>query len=54
MVCRMKIDIDDIGNDRPDRAANSGAVMPTCAIGTDNDGTVTCATVRPAGRRIVE
>jgi hypothetical protein len=50
----MKIEIDDIGNDRPDRAAHSGGVMPICAIGTDNDGTVTSATERPAGRRIVE
>jgi hypothetical protein len=51
---RMKIDIHDIGDDLLDRAANSGGVIETTVIGTDKDGTPTCATVRPTGRRIVE
>lgn len=50
---RMKIDIHDIGNDLLDRAANSGKVIETTIIGTDRNGTPTCATVRPTGRRIV-
>ena len=51
---RMKIDIHDIGDELLDRAANSGGVIETTVIGTDKDGTPTCATVRPAGRRIAE
>ena len=51
---RMKIDIHDIGNDLLDRAANGGGVIETTVNGTDKDGTPTCATVRPTGRRIVE
>jgi hypothetical protein len=50
----MKINIHDIGNDLLDRAANSGGVIETTVIGTDKDGTPTCATVRPTGRRIVK
>lgn len=50
---RMKIDIHDIGNDLLLRAAESGEVIETTIIGTDKDGTPTCATVRPTGRRIV-
>lgn len=50
---RMKIDIHDIESDLLDRAASSGAVIETTVIGTGKDGTPTCATVRPAGRRIV-
>lgn len=51
---RMKIDIHDIGNDLLDRAARGGGVIETTVIGTDKDGTPTCATVRPTGRRIVQ
>lgn len=51
---RMKIDIHDIGGDLLDRAANTGEVIETRVIGTDKEGTPTCATVRPTGRRIVE
>src|SRR6185295_12914149 len=51
---RMKINIHDIGNDLLDRAANSGGVIETTVNGTDKDGTPTCATVRPTGRRIVK
>jgi Family of unknown function (DUF5990) len=51
---RMKIDIHDIGNDLLDRAAKSGSVIETTVIGTDKDGTPTCATVRPTRRRIVK
>jgi hypothetical protein len=51
---RMKIDIHDMGNDLLDRAADSGAVIETIIIGTGKDGTPTCGTVRPTGRRIVE
>ena len=50
---RMKIDIHDIGNDLLDRAANSGRVIETTVIGTDKNGTPTCATVRPTMRRLV-
>jgi hypothetical protein len=51
---RMKIDIHDIGNDLLDRAASNGGVIETTVIGTDKDGTPSCATVRPTGRRIAE
>ena len=51
---RMKIDIHDIGNDLLDRVAKSGGVIETTVIGTDKDGTPTCATVRPTRRRIVK
>lgn len=50
---RMKIDIHDIGDDLLDRAAGGG-VIETTVIGTDKDGTPTCATVRPAKRRFVK
>ena len=49
----MKIDIHDIGNDLLDRAANNAAVIETTVIGTDKNGTPTCATVRPTMRRLV-
>jgi hypothetical protein len=51
---RMKIDIHDIGNDLLDRAAKNGGVIETTVIGTGKDGTPSCATVRPTGRRITE
>ena len=51
---RMKIDIHDVGNDLLDRAANGGGVIETTVMGTDKDGTPTCATVRPTRRRLVE
>lgn len=51
---RMKIDIHDIGSDLLDRAARTGGVIETIVIGTDKDGTPTCATVRPTGRRIAK
>jgi len=51
---RMKIDIHDIENDLLDRAAKSGGVIETTVIGTDKDGTPSCATVRSTGRRIVK
>ncbi|MBX3575121.1 MAG: hypothetical protein KF694_22470 [Mesorhizobium sp.] len=51
---RMKIDIHDIGSDLLDLAANGRGVIETRVIGTDKDGTPTCATVRPVGRCIVE
>jgi hypothetical protein len=50
---RMKIDIHDIGNDLLDRAADGGGVIETTVMGTDKDGTPTCATVRPTRRRLV-
>ncbi|TCK30737.1 hypothetical protein EV667_0837 [Ancylobacter aquaticus] len=49
---RMKIDIHDIGTDLLDDAATSGGVIETTVIGTAKDGTPSCATVRPTGRRI--
>ncbi|WP_324742607.1 DUF5990 family protein [Tsuneonella sp. CC-YZS046] len=51
---RMKIDIHDLDNDLLDHAAKHGGVIETTVIGTDKDGTPTCATVRPVRRRIVE
>jgi hypothetical protein len=51
---RMKIDIHDIGKDLLDRAAHSGGVIETTIVGTAEDGTPTCATVRPTARRIAE
>ena len=51
---RMKIDIHDIGNDLLDRTANGGGIIETTVIGTDKDGSPTCATVRPTRRRLVE
>ena len=51
---RMKIDIHDIGNDLLDRAADGGKVIETTVIGTDKNGTPTCATVRPTARRLVK
>ena len=50
---RMKIDIHDIGNDLLDRAANNAAVIETTVVGTDKNGTPTCATVRPTMRHLV-
>lgn len=51
---RMKIDIHDIGDDLLDRAAHSAGVIETTIIGTAEDGTPTCATVRPTARHIAE
>lgn len=51
---RMKIDIHDIATDLLERAAKGGGVIETKVVGTGADGTPACATVRPAGRRIVE
>jgi len=51
---RMKIDIHDIGTDLLDRAASGGEVIETTVIGTGKDGTPSCATVLPTGRRIVK
>jgi hypothetical protein len=51
---RMKIDIQDIGGDLLDRAADGGGVIETTVIGTDKDGTPACATVRPTKRRFVK
>lgn len=51
---RMKIDIHDIGDDLLDRAAQSGCPIETTIIGTAEDGTPACATVRPTARRIAE
>ncbi len=51
---RMKIDIHDIHGDLLDRAADGGGVIETTVIGTDKDGTPTCATVRPTKRRFVK
>lgn len=51
---RMKIDIHDIERGLLDRAADGGDVIETVVIGTGEDGTPACGTVRPAARRIVE
>ncbi|WP_114394376.1 DUF5990 family protein [Oleisolibacter albus] len=51
---RMKIDIHDIENDLLAHAVDGGGIIETTVIGTAKDGTPACATVRPAGRRIVE
>lgn len=51
---RMKIDIHDIGDDLLDRAAHGAGVIETKVIGTAEDGTPTCATVRPTARRIAK
>ena len=51
---RMKIDIHDIADDLLDRAARGAGVVETTVIGTLEDGTPTCATVRPTVRRIAE
>lgn len=51
---RMKIDIHDLDNDLLDHATKHGGVIETTVIGTDKDGTPTCATVRPVRHRIVE
>lgn len=51
---RMKIDIHDIDGDLLDRAADGGGVIETTVIGTDKDGTPTCATVLPTKRRFVK
>lgn len=49
---RIKIDIHDIGVDILDRAAKDGSVLETVIVGTADDGTPTCATVRPEARRL--
>lgn len=49
---RMKIDIHDIGDDLLDHAINAGSVIETVVIGTGQDGTPACATMRPLSRRI--
>lgn len=49
---RMKIDIHDIGEDLLDRAARGG-VIETTIMGTVEDASPVCATVRPVARRIV-
>ena len=51
---RIKIDIHDIASDLRDRAADSECVIETTVIGTAEDGSPTCATVRPTRRRIAE
>lgn len=51
---RMKIDIHDIGDDLLDRAARTAGVIETTIIGTAEDGTPTCATVRPTARRLAK
>jgi len=51
---RMKIDIHDIGLDLLDRAAQGAGVVETIVIGTGEDGTPACATVRPTARRIAK
>lgn len=51
---RMKIDIHDIPAELLERAARDGAVIETIIDGTGRDGTPACATLLPAGRRIVE
>ncbi|WP_294060359.1 DUF5990 family protein [Sphingomonas sp.] len=51
---RIKIDIHDIDEDLLDRAAGTGGVIETRITGTANDGTPSCATVRPMVRRLVE
>jgi len=51
---RMKIDIHDIGNDLLDRAINTGGVIETVVVGTGQDGTPACATLRPLSRRIAQ
>jgi hypothetical protein len=50
---RMKIDIHDIAPDLLDRAMRGEGVIETAICGTGRDGTPTCATVRPMGRRIL-
>jgi len=49
---RMKIDIHDLDQELLDRAADGGGVIEISVIGTGKDGTPSCATVRPTGRRI--
>lgn len=51
---RMKIDIHDIGKDLLGRAADGCGVIETRVAGTGADGTPSCATVRPTGRRFIE
>lgn len=50
---RMKIDIHDIEQDLLDRAADGGGLIEISVLGTGNDGTPACATVRPTGRRLL-
>jgi len=49
---RMKIDIHDTPPNVLERAAKTGAVVETTVSGTARDGTPTCATMRPAARRL--
>ena len=51
---RIKIDIHDIGNDLLDCAADSRGIVETTIIGTAEDGSPVCATVRPTQRSIAE
>ena len=51
---RMKIDVHDIGNDLLDGVAQGGGVIETTVIGTADDGTPACATVRPTARRVAD
>jgi hypothetical protein len=50
---RMKIDIHDIEPGLLERAAAEGSVVELRVNGTARDGTPACATVRPAGARLV-
>lgn len=49
---RAKIDIHEMEDDLLERAAHGGSPIETTIIGTAEDGTPTCATARPIGRRI--
>lgn len=49
---RMKIDIHDIDKDLLERAIDGGGVIETTVLGTLDDGTPACATVRPTARRL--
>ena len=51
---RMKIDIHDIDKDLLDRAVDGGGIIEIRVAGTGADGTPSCATVRPTGRRFIE
>ncbi|HKX80085.1 MAG TPA: DUF5990 family protein [Novosphingobium sp.] len=50
---RMKIDIHDIAQSMLHQAIRGGGVIETIVIGTAEDGTPACATIRPSIRRIV-
>jgi hypothetical protein len=51
---RMKIDIHDVQPDLLERAAKSSGVIETTVSGTAEDGTPTCARVRPVLRRLAK